>query len=89
MTDSDPLRLTVAEAARALHMSRAKTYRRIADGSLRAHRDGGQTFVSRSALVAYIAALEAAGETADETATTPTRGRYEYGTVRNPRILAI
>lgn len=79
-----PLRLTVTQAAKALNMSRAKAYRRIAEGVLQAHRDGGQTFVSRAALDRYIAALEHRCQAEEPTA--PVLGRYEYGDIpMNPR----
>lgn len=51
--DQEPLRLDIEEAADALRISRALLYRRIKDGELRSHKDGGRTYIALAELRRY------------------------------------
>jgi len=53
-----PLRYAVDEARAILRMSRAQLYNRIAEGSIRAHKDGARTYVSYQELRRYVVACE-------------------------------
>ncbi|MGH8218848.1 MAG: helix-turn-helix domain-containing protein [Steroidobacteraceae bacterium] len=51
------LRFAVAEAAQILRMSRAQLYNRISDGSIKPHKDGARTYITRSELERYVKSL--------------------------------
>jgi excisionase family DNA binding protein len=48
------LRFDVFEAAKILRMSRAQLYNRIQDGSLKPHKDGARTYITRAELERYV-----------------------------------
>ena len=56
-TSLAPLRFAVAEAAKILRMSRAQLYNRISDGSIKPHKDGARTYITRSELERYVNSL--------------------------------
>jgi len=49
-----PLRLNVPEAARSLRMSRAQLYKRMHEGAIKAQKDGGRTYFTRTELRRYV-----------------------------------
>ena len=53
-----PLRVSVPHAMKALGLSRTTFYQRIADGKLKAHKDGNRTFISNAEMARYVAACE-------------------------------
>jgi excisionase family DNA binding protein len=54
IASSSPIRVSVPEAAALLRMSRAQVYNRISDGSIKAHKDGSRTYITRSELERYV-----------------------------------
>lgn len=52
------LRFDIAEAASILRMSRAQLYNRIHDGSIRPHKDGSRTYITRTELERYVSACD-------------------------------
>lgn len=55
-------RLTITEAADALHVTRRTLYRYIRSGKLAGFRHGGHTYVARRQIREYFARLEAEGD---------------------------
>jgi excisionase family DNA binding protein len=49
-----PIRVSIAEAAALLRMSRAQLYNRINDGAIKSHKDGARTYITRSELERYV-----------------------------------
>ena len=48
------LRFGVSEATQILRMSRAQLYVRIAEGAIRAQKDGARTYITRAELERYV-----------------------------------
>ena len=48
------LRYAISEASALLRMSRAQLYNRIREGSIKAAKDGGRTYITRSELERYV-----------------------------------
>jgi excisionase family DNA binding protein len=51
---ASPIRVSIAEAAALLRMSRAQLYNRINDGAIKSHKDGARTYITRSELERYV-----------------------------------
>jgi excisionase family DNA binding protein len=49
-----PIRVSIAEAAALLRMSRAQLYNRINDGAIQSQKDGARTYITRSELERYV-----------------------------------
>jgi excisionase family DNA binding protein len=49
-----PIRVSIAEAAALLRMSRAQLYNRISDGVIKSHKDGARTYITRRELERYV-----------------------------------
>ena len=50
------LRVGIAEASALLRMSRAQLYNRIGDGTIKVHKDGARTYITRAELDRYVEA---------------------------------
>ena len=56
------LRFTISEAALILRMSPAKLYIRIAEGCIKAQKDGARTYITRAELERYVESCNASPE---------------------------
>lgn len=54
------LRFSVFEAAQILRMSRAQLYNRICEGTIKPHKDGARTYITRAELERYVDSCSAA-----------------------------
>ncbi len=57
MTETQPLALTVEEAAYAAKLSRSEIYRALQRGDLEAKKQGRRTLILREELTRYLGAL--------------------------------